>query len=70
MNKLINRLLSRETWQRVGWYIRMKSWEEAPPSMKIPKDDILPIVITIIIGILILGIGIPFALEIAKLLKK
>jgi hypothetical protein len=52
------------------WYNRFKSWEEAPPLMKVPKEDKLPIVISAIIGILILVIGIPLGLAIVKFFRR
>lgn len=67
---MIDRLTAKETWERVGWYIRLKSWKEVPPSMKIPKQDILPIIITLIIAIIILILGIPLGLKVAHLLNR
>ena len=66
---LWDQLRSKETWERVRWLNRFKSWEEAPPSTPITKKDILPIIISTIIGILILVVGITIGLQVVRLFQ-
>jgi len=52
-SNLIERLKSRETWERVVYFAKLKSPKEGLKPLT--KDDILPIIINIVFGILIIA---------------
>ena len=49
---LIQRLKSKQTWERVVYFAKLKDPKEG--LKPVTKDDILPIAINIILGILII----------------
>jgi len=66
IKSLLNQLRSEETWERVHWLMRFKSWKAAPPSTPITKKDTLPIVIVSLISMLFLSITVLFALKVVE----
>jgi hypothetical protein len=57
MKNILAEFSSKETWERVRWFMRFKSRKEAPYSTLITKKDIVPIIICTAIPIIILVVG-------------
>ncbi|MCG3111315.1 MAG: hypothetical protein MCM46_05760 [Candidatus Manganitrophus sp. SB1] len=70
MKELWDQIKSKDTWERIRWFNRLKSWEEAPPSTKVTRQDLIAVTIIVVICAFVLLIGIPIAMAIAKLFSK
>jgi len=51
IRRMIDELRNPHTWERVGYFARMKGWEEGRDVRRVKKEDRIPYWITIIIGL-------------------
>lgn len=70
MKDLWDQFKSKELWERIRWFNKMKSWKEAPPSTEVTKQDLIAVTIIVVICAFILMLGIPVGLKITKFFSK
>ena len=70
LRDLWSRLTAKETWRRVAWLIRLKSWKEAPPSTALSTKNVIPLEIVLIICVLIVVIGVSTGMYVVGMLHQ
>jgi hypothetical protein len=47
-SKILQDLLSKRTWSRVAYFMRMKGWDEGREArLPFKRDDVLPLVLSL-----------------------
>jgi hypothetical protein len=54
LRNLWGQIISKETWRKVYWFSRRKSSGEVSPRMPITKSEILPITLSVMVGLVLI----------------